>query len=509
MTSTDSDTEYNAIFDQIQQCGDIISSILIIYKFVTENSIHVSFNTDDLRQIALRSVHNDTSTYLWHINALIAASSDFEHLLLGIEMMFDRFLGNKHVFIKEKQKQAQKQSASNPASNKTKCQFSSGTICVVPSSSSTAQSQSHQPLKQQQQPQAQELRFDQGAHRALQQGYDEATERANIHRFLGNEVVSFANTRYDFEPAADGEMKTKQSEQISTSKDTNKSNTSSDLRANQRNTHSNKLIEQVVHQYINDENANHNNKSKSGDSKDSYLLTPGKTAIELDDNPRDYMQKYRGKLSSPISFRMRQQKRMMQSERRVTSRNASKDTSTIDLSGKLQSIQDEFEQESYQEVDAALQHKFKTFDQGLSRGHHSMEPQILSPFNVSKFAKRVDLVSTDMDSSQFQRKNVWRFWFDAGAKVIFMIYIYLHSHSICHAFMLYTMWYPKTMQANHENMNVQLTIIRILDLVVLHILFLFLCVFRVYLLFDCHSLIYFFFFGFDFIFCCVCCNGTL
>eukprot|EP00484_Ammonia_sp_Unknown_P012026 CAMPEP_0197072820 /NCGR_PEP_ID=MMETSP1384-20130603/210287_1 /TAXON_ID=29189 /ORGANISM="Ammonia sp." /LENGTH=458 /DNA_ID=CAMNT_0042511641 /DNA_START=830 /DNA_END=2207 /DNA_ORIENTATION=- len=458
MTSTDSETEYNAIFDQIQQCGDIISSILIIYKFVTENSIHVSFNTDDLRQIALRSVHNDTSTYLWHINALIAASSDFEHLLLGIEMMFDRFLGNKHVFIKEKQKQAQKQSASNPASNKTKCQFSSGTICVVPSSSSTAQSQSHQPLKQQQQPQAQELRFDQGAHRALQQGYDEATERANIHRFLGNEVVSFANTRYDFEPAADREMKTKQSEQISTSKDTNKSNTSSDLRANQRNTHSNKLIEQVVHQYINDENANHNNsssnsksksggskeqrsesepekhssnklieqvvhqyindenanhnnsnhnnKSKSGGSKDSYLLTPGKTAIELDDNPRDYMQKYRGKLSSPISFRMRQQKRMMQSERRVTSRNASKDTSTIDLSGKLQSIQDEFEQESYQEVDAALQHKFKTFDQGLSRGHHSMEPQILSPFNVSKFAKRVDLVSTDMDSSQFQRKNV-------------------------------------------------------------------------------------------------------
>merc|ERR1712154_679258 len=103
---------YSAVFKQIQECGDIISSILIIYKFITENNISIEFSVERLRGIALRSADTETSTYLWHINSLIAASSDFEHLLLGIEMMFDRFLGNKNSFIKEKGKQKIKQSQS-------------------------------------------------------------------------------------------------------------------------------------------------------------------------------------------------------------------------------------------------------------------------------------------------------------------------------------------------------------------------------------------------------------
>eukprot|EP01084_Bolivina_argentea_P173395 300314_1 len=115
-----SELEYCSIFTQIQNSGDIISSILLIYKFITDNNISVTFNAGKLRNIALRSSDKETSTYLWHINALIASSSDFKHLILGIEMMFDRFLGNKTLFVREKEIQKAATLSPKKLSNKNK-----------------------------------------------------------------------------------------------------------------------------------------------------------------------------------------------------------------------------------------------------------------------------------------------------------------------------------------------------------------------------------------------------
>ena len=54
----------------------------------------------------------------------------------------------------------------------------------------------------------------------------------------------------------------------------------------------------------------------------------------------------------------------------------------------------------------------ETFQKKLDFQHFSNnnnnknKSNILSPFNISKFAKRVDLITNDMDSPQFHRKNI-------------------------------------------------------------------------------------------------------
>lgn len=321
-TTTESEALYAAAFTQVQECGDIISSILIIYKFITENGLPVSFGADKLRGIALRSVDKDTSTFLWHINALIAASSDFEHLLLGIEMMFDRFLGNKQLFIKEKEK--------SKAAN---------TSTIVSSSS-----------------------------------------KAN-HKFIGNEIVSFVNSYYDQQqeqqsneqcessmhqpmppPVPQSIMKkSPKLSSISLSKQT--------PTKQQKKQCEWQMPAQIV--MSNDENENTQNMNVS-------------TTDEQAHGNKEYMDKYRGKISSPISFRMRQQKRMMQNGRRSTKQSRNK---SVDLNVYVNEDEDV--------CNAA--------------GHFQVTgPQILSPFNVTKFAKKVDSSSMEKEVStkrilQFER----------------------------------------------------------------------------------------------------------
>jgi len=95
---------YQAVLKQVKGSADVIGAILIICNFITENCVPVNFEVTRLRDIALHSVDKATSTHLWHINALITASSDIEHLLLAIEMMFEQFLGSQKLFLKEKHK---------------------------------------------------------------------------------------------------------------------------------------------------------------------------------------------------------------------------------------------------------------------------------------------------------------------------------------------------------------------------------------------------------------------
>jgi len=277
-----SDLLYTAIFQQIQDCGDIISSILLVVKFIQENNISVGFDVSKLRHIALRTVDNETNTYLWHINALVAASSDFEHLLLGIEMMFDRFLGNRMCFMKEKEKQ-QKEMKSKP-SNASKTGVSS--IVVTPATT----------------------------------------------KFLGNEIVSFVNSYYDEQGDSDVDKGCPTTE-------TGLAVVTEDVATNVPNENSN----------TNDENRNSQNAGK----------------LKVEEN-EEFMQKYRGKISSPISFRMRQQKRMMQSERRGSEAN-SRNVSMLDFGDSELDIQS-LAQESF------------------------VEPEISSPFNVNKFAQAVDCI---------------------------------------------------------------------------------------------------------------------
>jgi len=265
----------SAAFQQIQECGDIISSILIVVKFIQENNIAVGFELSKLRQITLRSVDSETNTYLWHINAVIAASSDFEHLLLGIEMMFDRFLGNRACFMKERGK---------PSPSAVSNQM------VTPS---------------------------------------------KTHKFLGNEVVSFVNSYYDDRADANSAKK--------------------DCTATELKVVTEDVAETSSATNGNDENRNSQNSNGN--------------QLKVEEN-EEFMVKYRGKISSPISFRMRQQKRMMQSERRGSQAN-SKNVSLLDFE-----------------------------DSGLdihAMGGSFVQPEVSSPFSVSKFAKTVDFGHGDDD----------------------------------------------------------------------------------------------------------------
>jgi len=307
--SSASEALYAAAFTQVQECGDIISSILIIYKFMTENSLPVAFSADKLRGIALRSADKDTCTYLWHINALIAASSDFEHLLLGIEMMFDRFLGNKDLFIKEKEKQKAKETISSKSSSNSK---------------------------------------------------------AN-HKFIGNEIVSFVNSHYDQQ-----QNQNNNEEQQPMPMPPPPPSQSQPHKKSLSVKHEWQMPAQIVTTQ-NDENENTQNMG----------MDTARLSNVSDENNREYMNKYRGKISSPISFRMRQQKRMMQSGRRTNSRNAPRNTS-IDLAVY---VNEDDEQDNVV--------------------FHAKEPEILSPFNVTKFAKKVDLMEKGQQTPtrliQFER----------------------------------------------------------------------------------------------------------
>lgn len=322
MDSSASEALYAAAFTQVQECGDIISSILIIYKFITENSLPVAFSADKLRGIALRSADKDTCTYLWHINALIAASSDFEHLLLGIEMMFDRFLGNKDLFIKEKEKQKAKETLSSKSSSK-----------------------------------------------------------AN-HKFIGNEIVSFVNSHYDQQQNQNNNNEEQHAQPMpppppSQSQPYKKS--LSVITANNNCKHEWQMPAQIVTTQ-NDENENTQN-----------MGTDTARLSNISDENREYMNKYRGKISSPISFRMRQQKRMMQSGRRTNSRNAPRNTS-IDLAVYVNGDGDGDKDDNDEQDNVVF---------------HAKEPEILSPFNVTKFAKKVDLMEKGQQTPtrliQFER----------------------------------------------------------------------------------------------------------
>ena len=327
----ESELLFNAVFEQIQECGDIISSILIIYKFIEENDISTKFNRDELRQIALRSVHNETSTYLWHINALIAASCNFEHLLLGIEMMFDRFLGNKSLFIKEKQKEKLRQKNKNQIKSKPEI-------------------------------------------------INNENNKNNKNEFVGNEIVSFVNSYYKpsiIDDNDDNEInqEIKRDEIDDYDQAQNEQNNEND--ENEGGQEEEEVENERTNTiYINDENMNINKINER-----LYANNNGNDENEEEQiNNKEYMKSYRGKISSPISFRMKQQKRMMQSERRQTSKNVS-----IDL---------DFNDNSFNNDDKS------------EKNIISIQPQILSPFNVSKFAKTVDLMSNETHSTTYQRKNV-------------------------------------------------------------------------------------------------------
>ena len=42
--------------------------------------------------IGINACDSESNTYLWHVNALIHSSVDLDHLILGLEIMFERFL---------------------------------------------------------------------------------------------------------------------------------------------------------------------------------------------------------------------------------------------------------------------------------------------------------------------------------------------------------------------------------------------------------------------------------
>jgi len=289
---------YASIFKQVQESGDIIGSILIICRFVNESSVPVKFDVSRLRQIALRSLDKETSTYLWHINALIAAAADFEHLLLGIEMMFERFLGSRQLYLKEKAKQKA-----------------------------------------------------------------QALTEARDTKFLGNEIVSFVNSYYEDPESADDSANQEKTMDASQAKAATPETHETDAKTRivvmttpNPKLRSSKPAQSLQHEWLNDENENVAN-----------LMMP----------EPDELQEYRGKISSPISFRMRQQKRMMQSERGSTTA-----STCVSFIGAGDSLLDGM-------------HLMET------QSRVSIEPEVASPFNVDKFAQSVDMITQDMVETGF------------------------------------------------------------------------------------------------------------
>lgn len=321
-----------SVFKQVQGCGDIIGSILLICKFVTENTIPVQFEVTKLRQIALRSMDKETSTYLWHVNALIAASSDFEHLLLGIEMMFERFLGSSQLFLKEKAKQKAK-----------------------------------------------------------------ALTDARDTKFLGNEIVSFVNSYYEETESTNGspnqeiENHENDSKEPTTTENILKTpirrrsadRGSMDVEAMTEGVKGMTTATTIQCEWLNDENSDANANANVRVSNVSPMLghpttdTTGMCCVK-----GDVLQEYRGKISSPISFRMRQQKRMMQSER--GSRAPSASTSFMS-----------YGQQNKGSVDVSLLDNMHLME---TQSRVSLEPEVASPFDVNKFAQSVDM-SVDMHGS--------------------------------------------------------------------------------------------------------------
>lgn len=337
---------HSSVFKQVQGCGDIIGSILLICKFVSENSIIVHFDVSKLRQIALRSMDKETSTYLWHVNALIAASADFEHLILGIEMMFERFLGSSQLFLKEKAKLKAK-----------------------------------------------------------------AQTDARDTKFLGNEIVSFVNSYYEEtestndSPAANHEKETianqeKQEKQEKICIGATENIMKTPIRARHKNAIDGLekgmkgLTTAIQCEWLNDENENRNanvNVNMTASPMLNHPSTDTSKAMAMAKGG-DALNEYRGKISSPISFRMRQQKRMMQSER--GSRAPSASTSFMSYGA--------FEQAQAQSkamgsvavsVDASLLDDMHLME---TQSRVSLEPEAASPFDVNKFAQSVDMYSSTL-----------------------------------------------------------------------------------------------------------------
>merc|ERR1712113_1091665 len=172
--------------------------------------------------------------------------------------MFDRFLGNKEIFIKEKQKQKK---------------MSKESIC--PSSKLCKSSKAK-------------------------------------HKFIGNEIVSFVNSYYDESNTSTKKAQMLKESEHEQEKEIDEVTESVDTLPKDSPILSSiniiKADEWKMPIIQNDENENRQNVNQN-------------VIFSEDECNKEYMQKYRGKLSSPISFRMRQQKRMMQSGRKVKSRN--------------------------------------------------------------------------------------------------------------------------------------------------------------------------------------------
>jgi hypothetical protein len=263
-------SSHEAIFEHVQRSSDIISSVLILHKYIIDNDIETTLNLDKLRMVGLRSCDNETSTYLWHLNAVFVASSNFDSLLLGFEVLFERFLGNKSTFLIERKKYVQ--NASNVDG-----------ICTA----------SVSPKKR----------------------------NKNKHQFVSNEVISVVTSYYGGD--SDGEENEGQ-----------EADSDPDLKdAKQSETSTMKFIMKNDELIENDENFNSNEVSMQ----------------------------YNAQISSPISFRMRQQKRVMQKERRFKTKN-----------NKTLRYQDD---------------RDANYDENRLKAP-------LSPFNIGKFVSKVDKIQS-------------------------------------------------------------------------------------------------------------------
>merc|ERR1719391_18630 len=132
----------------------------------------------------------------------------------------------------------------------------------------------------------------------------QALTEARDTKFLGNEIVSFVNSYYEDPESADDSANQEKTMDASQEKAATPETYETDAKTRivvmttpNPKLRSGKPTQSVQCEWLNDENENEQN------------ATP---------NPCDALQEYRGKISSPISFRMRQQKRMMQSERGST-----------------------------------------------------------------------------------------------------------------------------------------------------------------------------------------------
>lgn len=314
-----------SVFKQVQGCGDIIGSILLICKFVTENTIPVQFEVTKLRQIALRSMDKETSTYLWHVNALIAASSDFEHLLLGIEMMFERFLGSSQLFLKEKAKQKAK-----------------------------------------------------------------ALTDARDTKFLGNEIVSFVNSYYEETESTNGSpnQENENGHENDSKEPTMTENIILKTPIRRRSADRGSMDVEAMTEGVKGmtttiqcEWANDENSDSNANVRVSPML--GHPITDTTGMVKgDVLQEYRGKISSPISFRMRQQKRMMQSERGSRAPSASTSFMSYGQQNKGSVAVS---------ADVSLLDNMHLME---TQSRVSLEPEVASPFDVNKFAQSVDMYSS-------------------------------------------------------------------------------------------------------------------